>query len=137
MTGQRDFNADMFGFRVGPYLQIPLDKTNRFNVSFSGVSSGATNESQTLSVSAVSSNTALITIQSVTYTSPSTSGSVRLRTSSSGKGTAVVAVTVNDGIASNNVVTRAFTVFLKPSTNAYPTISTLTNRARTGFAWAG
>lgn len=36
VTGQRDFNADMFGFRVGPYLQIPLDKTNRFNVSFSG-----------------------------------------------------------------------------------------------------
>jgi len=100
-----------------------------FNVNFSGVSSGSTNESQTLSVSAVSSNTTLVTVQSVTYSSPATSGSVRLRTSASGKGTAVVAITVNDGVASNNIVTRAFTVFLKPSTNtSSPTMSAITNR---------
>ena len=99
-----------------------------FNVNFSGVSSGATNESQTLSVSAISSNIALVTFQSVTYTSPGTSGSVRLRTSSSGKGAAAIAVTVNDGATSNNVVTRLFTVFVKSSTNASPTMSALTNR---------
>jgi hypothetical protein len=36
VTGQRDFNADMFGVRLGPYIEIPLDKKNRFNVNFSG-----------------------------------------------------------------------------------------------------
>jgi hypothetical protein len=36
VTGRRNFDADMFGLRLGPYLEIPLDKANRFNVSFSG-----------------------------------------------------------------------------------------------------
>lgn len=36
VTGKREFNADMFGLRLGPYLEIPLDRKQRFNASFSG-----------------------------------------------------------------------------------------------------
>jgi hypothetical protein len=36
VTGEREFNADMFGVRLGPYIEVPLDRKNRFNVSFSG-----------------------------------------------------------------------------------------------------
>jgi hypothetical protein len=36
VTGKRNFDANMFGVRLGPYIEIPLDKKERFNVSFSG-----------------------------------------------------------------------------------------------------
>jgi len=36
VTGKREFDANMFGVRLGPYIEIPLDKRERFNVSFSG-----------------------------------------------------------------------------------------------------
>jgi len=34
ITGQRDFSADMFGFRFGPYVEVPLSRT--ISVSLSG-----------------------------------------------------------------------------------------------------
>ena len=43
-------------------------------VSLSGITSGATNENQTLTVTAVSSNTGLIPNPTVNYTSPNTTG---------------------------------------------------------------
>jgi uncharacterized repeat protein (TIGR01451 family) len=108
--------------------QVINEGSGFFNVNFTGVGSGATNETQTLSVTAVSSNSTLMTIQSVTYTSPGSSGSVRLRPASTGQGTAVIAVTVNDNGASNNLVTRTFTVFVKAATNTVPTISTIADK---------
>lgn len=34
VTGSREFNADIFGFRVGPYLEIPLSR--KISLAFSG-----------------------------------------------------------------------------------------------------
>src|SRR5204862_5109980 len=45
-------------------------------VALSGISSGATNESQTLTVTASSSNPSLIAAPTVTYTSPNATGSI-------------------------------------------------------------
>ena len=96
------------------------------DISFNGISSGAPNENQTLSVTAVSSNTALVTINSVSYTAGATNGSVRLASpSNTGTGTAVVAVAVSDGITN---VTRTFTVFVWPSGNAMPTVSAIASQ---------
>jgi len=96
------------------------------DIAFNGISTGAANESQTLTVSAVSSNTALVTINRITYTSGATNGSVRLASpSNNGTGTAVVAVTVSDGV---NSVTRAFTVFVWPSGNVMPSISVIASQ---------
>ena len=96
------------------------------SVAFNGISSGAANESQTLSVSAVSSNTALITINSVSYAAGATNGTVRLTSpDKNGVGTGVVAVTVNDGVST---VTRSFTVFVWPTGNVMPTVSAIGNQ---------
>ena len=77
-------------------------------------------------MTAVSSNTALVTINSVTYSAGATNGLVRLSSpSNTGTGTAVVAVTVSDGITN---VTRAFTVFVWPTGNAMPTVSAIANQ---------
>jgi hypothetical protein len=95
-------------------------------VSLSGISSGATNESQTLTVTASSSNSGLIPAPTVTYTSPNASGSIRFTPLALGFGTSTITVTVNDGGASNNIVTRSFTVTVNP-VNQTPTLSSLAN----------
>ena len=96
-------------------------------VSLSGISSGATNENQTLTVTAASSNTGLIPTPTVTYTSPAATGSIKFTPVASAYGSATVTVTVNDGGASNNVVSRTFNVTVN-QVNTPPTISSITNR---------
>jgi hypothetical protein len=96
-------------------------------VNLSGITSGATNETQTLAVTASSSNTSLIPAPTVTYSSPSTTGSIKFTPVASAYGSATVTVTVNDGGASNNVVSRSFTVTVN-QVNEPPTISSITNR---------
>ncbi|MEK7674617.1 MAG: Ig-like domain-containing protein, partial [Verrucomicrobiota bacterium] len=74
------------------------------------MSSGAANEAQTLVVSAASSNPDLIPAPSVSYVSPEATGSLSFAPVLNGNGSAVITVTVNDGGASNAVVSRNFTV---------------------------
>src|SRR5262249_13033397 len=102
--------------------------TGQFNITFTGVSSGATNEAQTLSVTAISSNTAVVAIQSVSYLSPASSGTVRLRPGPSGTGTAGLALTVNDGGSGHQLFMRPFTLVVKPATNNLPTLSSIANQ---------
>lgn len=92
-------------------------------VNLTGISSGNTNQNQTLVVSAVSSNPGLIPNPTVTYTSPNTTGSLAFAPATNNYGTAILTVTVNNGGASNNIVTRNFTVTVnwvnqKPTLNA-------------------
>jgi hypothetical protein len=93
-------------------------------VSLSGISSGAANESQTLTVSASSSDTSLVPNPTVSYVSPSATGSLIFTPVSNARGVATVTVTVNDGQATSNLVTRTFTVTL----NGVPTISAIPNQ---------
>ena len=95
-------------------------------VSLSGINSGAANESQTLTVTATSSNPSLIPNPTVTYTSPNSSGTLSVAPIAQGFGSAVISVTVNDGGASNNIVTRTFTVTVNP-VNQTPTLNALSN----------
>ena len=95
-------------------------------VNLSGISSGASNEAQTLTITATSSNPALIPTPTVTYTSPDTTGSVTFIPAASVSGSATVTVTVNDGAASNNIISRSFTVTVNP-VNDPPTLNTLAN----------
>ena len=93
-------------------------------VSLAGISTGAANESQTLTVTASSSNTGLIPNPAVTYTSPNVTGTITLTSASGVSGSATITVTVNDGGTSNNIVTRTFTA----TVNRLPVISAITNR---------
>jgi len=79
-------------------------------VGLTGISSGATNENDTLTVTASSSNPALIPTPTVTYTSPNAAGTLDFTPATNAFGTATITVTVNDGQPSNNIVSRSFTV---------------------------
>jgi hypothetical protein len=95
-------------------------------VNLSGISSGAANENQTLTVTASSSNTGLIPIPAVNYTSPNATGSLSFTPAATAYGTATITVTVNDGGTSNNIVTKSFTVTVNPVNNP-PTLNSLAN----------
>src|SRR5260370_40244567 len=95
-------------------------------VNLSGITSGATNENQTLTVTATSGNTSLIPNPTVNYTSPNTTGTLTFAPVAYQSGTSTITVTVNDGAASNNIVTRTFTVTVN-SVNQAPTLNALTS----------
>src|SRR5690606_36223882 len=96
-------------------------------VNLSGISSGAANENQTLTVSATSSNPALIPHPTVNYSSPNTTGSISFTPAANASGTATITVTVNDGQAQNNTVSRSFTVTVVDTSNAQPTLNAIGN----------
>ena len=97
------------------------------SVSLSGITSGAANESQTLSVTATSSNPGLIPNPTVSYVSPSTTGSLNFTPVLNANGNATITVTVNDGQAANNTTTRSFGVTVT-AVNIAPTITPIANR---------
>ena len=99
-------------------------------VNLSGISSGAANESQTLIVTAVSSNPDLIPTPTVSYASPNTTGTLTFAPVSFATGTATITVTVNDGQAQNNTIIRTFTVSVAnqpPTLNAPADLAVMTN----------
>src|ERR1019366_2146983 len=83
-------------------------------VNLSGITSGATNEAQTLTVTAASSNPALIPTPTASSPSPNAAGSIPFPPVALAFGSATITVPVNDGGTSNNVVSRAFTVTVNP-----------------------
>ena len=95
-------------------------------VNLSGISSGAASEIQTLTVTAVSSNPALIPTPAVSYGSANTTGTLTFAPASNASGTATITVTVNDGQAQNNTVTRTFTVTVN-AVNPPPTLNPISN----------
>ena len=97
------------------------------SVNLSGITSGASNESQTLTVTASSSNPGLIPTPAVSYISPNTTGSITFTPVAYGFGSSTITVTVNDGGSSNNVVSHSFNVAVN-QVNQPPTISSIANR---------
>ena len=100
-------------------------------VSLSGITSGAANENQMLHVTAVSSNLTLIPNPTVNYTNANTTGTLTFTPVANAVGTAAITVTVNDGGASNNIVTQTFNITLNAvntrSTNSSPTLDPISN----------
>ena len=89
-----------------------------------GISSGAANETQTLTVSAVSDNLTLIPNLTASYTSPSATGSLQFTPLADSAGVAHVTVTVSDGGSGTSTVTRTFRVLVNPVNDApVPTTS--------------
>ena len=97
-------------------------------VSLGGITSGAANESQTLTVTASSSNPSLIPNPTVSYTTPNTTGSLAFTPATLGFGSATITVTVNDGGTSNNIITQTFTVTVN-AVNQTPTLNAINNLA--------
>jgi hypothetical protein len=97
-------------------------------VNLSGITSGATNEVQTLTVTAASSNPSLIPTPTVNYTSPNATGSISFIPVPNAFGSANVTVTVNDGGSSNNLVSGTFKVTVN-YINQPPVISAVASQA--------
>jgi len=89
-----------------PNLNVNTSQT----ISLSGITSGSSSEKQTLKITVVSSNPTLIPTPKVTYTSPNTTGSLTYKPGYNLTGTATITVTVNDGGANNNTISRSFNV---------------------------
>jgi len=92
-------------------------------VNLAGITSGPSYESgQTLTVTATSSNPALIPNPSVSYTSPNTTGSISFTPLPDANGSVLITVTVKDdgGTANGGVDTfvRTFTVTVNPVNDA-------------------
>jgi hypothetical protein len=80
-------------------------------IPLTGISDGG-ELSQTLTVTATSSNPALIPNPSIAYTSPAETATLTFHPAPGTVGSAVITVTVNDGAANNNTFSRSFTVFV-------------------------
>ena len=96
-------------------------------IDLSGITSGAPNEIQTLSVAASSNNPALIPTPSVTYTSPNATGTLTLNPAPNTSGSAVITVTVSDGGSENATFARSFSVIVSAAKHP-PTISPISNQ---------
>jgi len=112
---------------LGPLSNVTLDEDAApYTVNLTGITSGATHESDMLTVTASSSNPGLMTNLSVSYTSPNATGSLSFGLVTNAFGTATIRVAVSDGQASNNLVSRLFTVTVNP-VNDPPALDPLSN----------
>jgi oxalate decarboxylase/phosphoglucose isomerase-like protein (cupin superfamily) len=128
----RTFTVSVNAVNDVPTLNAPGNLTINENagiqtVNLSGITSGASNEAQTLIVAASSGNTGLIPNPTVTYTSANTTGTLTFTPVTNASGSATITVTVSDGGASNNIVTRTFTVTVN-AVNDAPTITTIASQ---------
>lgn len=100
-------------------------------VSLSGIGSGAPNEQQVLTVTATSSNPAIIPQPTVSYVSPSPSATVSFTPAPNATGAATITVKVNDGQATNNVAERSFvvSVFASGASEIAPSFDSLPDRS--------
>ncbi len=101
-------------------LTVPEDSGSR-SLSLTGITAGP-GESQSLTVTATSSNPALIPDPAVSYTSPNSTGTLSFTPAADANGTATVTVTVKDdgGTAGGgtDTVSRTFTVTVTPVNDA-------------------
>jgi hypothetical protein len=104
-----------------PAMTIAEDSGEQV-VNLTGITSGSSNEAQTLSVSAFSSNPALIANPTVTYSSPGSTGELTFSPTPGSYGPSVITVLVDDGGAVSNTMIRTFSVNVAPLGNP-PTIN--------------
>src|SRR5204863_60238 len=99
-------------------------------VNLAGIATGG-GESQALTVTATSSNTALIPNPAVSYTSPNATGSLSYTPVPGVNGTATITVTVMDNGGGTDTVTRTFVVSVTPVDDA-PTLNAIADPAPIG-----
>ena len=108
-----------------------LEDSAMQGIALSGISDGGDSVAQTLTITAVSSNPAILLNSSVVYTSPSATATLLLVPVSDQFGTATVTVTVQDNGGtiggSSDTVVRTFIVTILP-VNDPPLMDVLTDR---------
>jgi len=99
---------------LNPIPDVALaDNAADFTVNLSGIGTGAANESQTLSLTVVSSNTTVAKVENASYTSPAATGTFRVDTVAGKAGVVAVSATIRETTpTTNNVVTQTFNVYV-------------------------
>jgi hypothetical protein len=134
MDGSGNTSSNTFLLTVVPVNDAPtlnplgnlgiLTNAGQQTVSLSGISSGAANENQALTIQATSSNPALIPDPSISYFSPGSSAVLRFTPAANATGVAVISVRVTDdggtGNGGVNSITRTFTVTVSGSGGTSP-----------------
>ncbi|MBS0630910.1 MAG: tandem-95 repeat protein [Verrucomicrobia bacterium] len=105
-----------------------LENAGDQNIALSGITIGPADSGQTLTVTATSSNPALIADPAVTYTSPNPTSSLTYSPVSGQSGTATITVTVKDNGGGADTVTQSFTVTVIP-VNDPPTLDPIADPA--------
>jgi hypothetical protein len=129
--------SDSFTFTVTavndpPTLDVIADlsvgeDSGNYVVGLDGIGSGATNEDQILTVTAVSSDPAVIPPVTIGYTNPATAGILTFTPALNATGSVIITVTVDDGGETNNLFSRSFTVTVMP-TNDLPALSVIADQ---------
>jgi len=96
-----------------PDMTMPEDVGAQI-VMLTGITSGNSNEAQTLTISARSSAPDIIPDPIVNYSSPDLTGSLSLQPLANAFGTTVITVTVDDGGPENTQESRFFTINVRP-----------------------
>ncbi len=92
-----------------PNLNLNINAAAQI-IALSGITTGSTGDGQTLKVTATSSNTKLLSVSSVNYANPNSTGTLTFKPMANATGTATITVTVKDSGTGSNTVTQAFTV---------------------------
>jgi len=92
-------------------------------VNLTGITSGATNQTLPLIVTATSSNPLLIPIPLISYTFPNSAGTLNIVSALGVIGTSTISVTINNGQKSNNIITRSFIITVVPFGTTPPKIT--------------
>ena len=133
-TISKTFNVQVVGVNNPPTLDVidnpaAIDEdSGEQTINLAGITSGAVNEDQTLTITATSSDINLIPDPTITYTSADTTGTLTYTPVADANGTATITVTVNDGGGGAETVVRTFDVEVTP-VNDYPTLDTISDPA--------
>ncbi len=130
LTATNEFEVVILPVNDAPTLDPVADRTIPEDsplqtIGLAGIGTGAANEAQRLTVTATSSQPALVPHPQVAYTSPQAAGTLTFRPQPNLHGSAVLTVTVRDDGGTANggqdTVTRQFTVRITPE-NDPPTV---------------
>lgn len=88
----------------------PTDGVRTINLT--GISAGG-EAGQTVTLTATSSNPAILPHPSISYSSPATAGTLTFDPNGAGVGEVTITVTANDGEAENNTLVRTFSVLVQ------------------------
>ncbi len=102
-------------------------------VTLRGIGTGASNEIQTLVVTAQSGNPTVITTPLISYNSPNSTGTLTFSPLPNASGSATITVMVNDGQPQRNLTSQSFVVTVV-GVNDPSAISSIPNQTITKFA---
>ncbi len=126
---QRTFAINVQAVNDAPTLDklynLPLESSEAartFSIPLTGISTGAVNEPDLLSITSLSDKPTIIPIPEIVYTSPNATGELKLNIPAGAMGASMITITVNDGQALNQTINRKFSVMISspqaPSMNS-------------------